>query len=234
MKFLRHTIFLLLALPAIAHTQTPIPEIPNAVPICTEAQTCVLTSVSSTSAVFQFGAGTTWCTTFTNPKLPITVSWTSANPPLCPFDPIPNVVKTLVAQQGTTAYTVGFTLSGQANTKTIAALGPTTPTITWATPASVPLGTALSATQLNASASTAGTFVYTPNSGSIMSTAGTVTLSTVFTPTDTVHFTTAKASVPLTVTPKAAVSTFPAVCTTYSDGSFSCAQNGVATPVVTQ
>ena len=37
-----------------------------------------------------------------------------------------------------------------------------TPTITWATPAGIIYGTALSATQLNATASVPGTFVYTP------------------------------------------------------------------------
>src|SRR5205823_5918498 len=41
----------------------------------------------------------------------------------------------------------------------------TTPTITWATPADIVYGTALSATQLNATASTAGTFTYTPAAG---------------------------------------------------------------------
>ena len=40
-----------------------------------------------------------------------------------------------------------------------------TPTITWATPAAITYGTALSATQLNADAGVAGTFVYTPASG---------------------------------------------------------------------
>jgi hypothetical protein len=36
------------------------------------------------------------------------------------------------------------------------------PKITWATPAAIPAGTALSATQLNATANTAGTFTYSP------------------------------------------------------------------------
>ena len=44
----------------------------------------------------------------------------------------------------------------------------TTPTITWATPAAITYGTALSATQLNATSSVAGTFVYTPASGTIL------------------------------------------------------------------
>lgn len=79
----------------------------------------------------------------------------------------------------------------------------TTPTITWATPASVVVGTALSSTQLNATANVAGTFVYTPAAGTVESTAGTVTLSTTFTPTDTTTYNTATKSVTLTVTAKA-------------------------------
>jgi hypothetical protein len=76
----------------------------------------------------------------------------------------------------------------------------TTPTITWATPASIVAGTALSATQLDATANVAGTFVYSPAVGTVESTAGTVTLSATFTPTDTTDYNTASASVSLTVT----------------------------------
>ena len=43
-----------------------------------------------------------------------------------------------------------------------------TPTITWATPADITYGTALGATQLNATASVPGTFVYTPAAGTVL------------------------------------------------------------------
>ena len=76
----------------------------------------------------------------------------------------------------------------------------TTPVITWTTPASIVAGTALSSTQLNATADVAGTFVYTPAAGTVESTAGSVTLSTTFTPTDTTSYNTATKSVTLTVT----------------------------------
>jgi hypothetical protein len=75
-----------------------------------------------------------------------------------------------------------------------------TPTITWATPAVVAYGTALSATQLNATASVPGTFTYNPASGVIPS-AGNDTLSVTFTPTDAADYTTATANVTLTVNP---------------------------------
>lgn len=75
------------------------------------------------------------------------------------------------------------------------------PTITWATPASINSGTALSATQLNATASTPGTFSYSPALGSVPA-AGVQTLTVTFTPTDTVNFTTATKSVTITVLPQ--------------------------------
>jgi hypothetical protein len=55
--------------------------------------------------------------------------------------------------------------------------------ITWANPASITYGTALSATQLNAIVSVPGALVYSPTSGSVPA-AGTDTLSVTFTPTD--------------------------------------------------
>ena len=89
---------------------------------------------------------------------------------------------------------------------TVTASTKTTPTITWATPASIVAGTALSATQLDATASVPGTFVYSPAVGTVESAVGTVTLSVTFTPTDTTDYNTAAASVTLTVTAVAAPS----------------------------
>jgi subtilase family serine protease len=74
-----------------------------------------------------------------------------------------------------------------------------TPTITWNTPAAVVVGTALSATQLNATASVPGTFLYNPPAGTVMSAIGNITLSTTFTPADTSAYNTATSSVTLVV-----------------------------------
>ena len=74
----------------------------------------------------------------------------------------------------------------------------TTPTLTWPAPAAIVYGTALGAAQLNATASVPGTFVYAPAGGTVPA-AGTRTLTTIFTPTDTANFTTATASVTITV-----------------------------------
>lgn len=73
-----------------------------------------------------------------------------------------------------------------------------TPTITWAAPAAITYGTALSTAQLNATASVPGTFTYSPAAGTILA-AGTQTLSVTFTPADSADYTTATATVRLTV-----------------------------------
>ena len=74
------------------------------------------------------------------------------------------------------------------------------PTITWATPAAIPYGTAITSTQLDATANVPGTFVYSPAAGTIPS-VGNQTLTVSFTPTNTTDYTTATASVTLTVNP---------------------------------
>jgi len=73
-----------------------------------------------------------------------------------------------------------------------------TPTITWATPAAITYGTALGATQLNATASVPGTFAYNPAAGSLPA-AGSQNLSVAFTPTDTSDYVNAAGAVTLVV-----------------------------------
>ena len=74
----------------------------------------------------------------------------------------------------------------------------TTPTITWPPPAPITYGTALSSTQLDATANVPGTFVYTPAAGTVLK-AGAQTLTAQFTPTNTSLYTTVTASHTLTV-----------------------------------
>jgi hypothetical protein len=61
------------------------------------------------------------------------------------------------------------------------------------------VGTALSSAQLDATASVAGTFVYSPAAGTVMNTAGTQNLSVTFTPGDSADYNQATANVSLTV-----------------------------------
>jgi hypothetical protein len=69
-----------------------------------------------------------------------------------------------------------------------------TPTVNWSNPADISYGTALSETQLNATAanpndgsSVAGSYTYSPASGSVLS-AGNKTLSVQYTPDDTANY----------------------------------------------
>jgi hypothetical protein len=73
-----------------------------------------------------------------------------------------------------------------------------TPSLNWAAPAALGFGTALSAAQLNASASVPGTFVYTPAAGTVPA-AGSTTLSVTFIPSDSVDYSTVTGSVGLVV-----------------------------------
>ena len=82
------------------------------------------------------------------------------------------------------------------------------PTIAWATPAAIGYGTALSATQLNATASTPGVFTYNPALGAVLH-AGTETLGVTFTPTDAADYATATASVQLLVNQATPVISWP-------------------------
>ena len=74
-----------------------------------------------------------------------------------------------------------------------------TPVISWSNPADIDYGTALSGTQLNASCGVAGSFAYTPASGTVLNAGNSQTLSVTFTPTDTVDYNTATASVSINI-----------------------------------
>lgn len=56
-------------------------------------------------------------------------------------------------------------------------------------PTDITYGTALSGTQLNATANVPGSFVYSPASGTVLGAGNGQTLSVAFTPTDTANFT---------------------------------------------
>jgi hypothetical protein len=97
---------------AVAHcvAQSPVAEAPNMLPVCQES--CTITAISNPAAVLQFGVGSTWNPTFSNPTLPLAVSDAgSVNPALgSTTDPANGTTKTLAAQQlPTTSYTVTCT-----------------------------------------------------------------------------------------------------------------------------
>ena len=83
------------------------------------------------------------------------------------------------------------------------------PIITWQAPGTIVHGTALGATQLNATASVPGTFAYTPAAGTVLP-AGTHTLSATFNPTNARDYSSAQSEVALNVTRATPVITWPA------------------------
>lgn len=65
------------------------------------------------------------------------------------------------------------------------------PVITWADPAAITYGTALSGTQLNATANVPGSFAYSPAAGNVPNANRGLVLNVTFYPTDTTHYTSA-------------------------------------------
>ncbi len=100
----------------------------------------------------------------------------------------------------TATFTPTDTTDYTSATKTVSlTVSQTTPTLTWAAPATISYGTALSSTQLNAnSGGVAGTFVYSPAAGATPA-VGTDALSVTFTPTDATDYASATKTVSLTV-----------------------------------
>ena len=105
-----------------------------------------------------------------------------------------------------------------------------TPVITWATPASIPLGTLLSATQLDATSTVQGSFSYSPPLGTLL-TVGSQTLTATFTPNDTADYSAETASVTLSVVPSGVSPAFVQQCNQYVQygPSASCTLTGVGT-----
>jgi hypothetical protein len=75
-----------------------------------------------------------------------------------------------------------------------------TPVVTWPTPVPIAAGSALNAKQLNATASVAGNFTYSPMAGTTLA-AGTQQLTVTFVPADTRDWSTVTVRTPLVVSP---------------------------------
>ena len=108
-----------------------------------------------------------------------------------------------VLAAGSQILSVTFTPANTTDYKTASAtvtltVNQAVPVITWATPAAITYGTVLGATQLDATASVPGTFVYTPAAGGVLG-VGSQTLAVAFTPADTTDYTTTTAKVTLMV-----------------------------------
>ena len=102
------------------------------------------------------------------------------------YDPAPGSIVPL----GVQALSVTFYPASSDYTTSVASVSivvnPAVPTVSW-TPVAMVAGTALGPWQLNATANTAGTFVYTPGAGTVLA-AGAQTLTVTFTPLDSVDY----------------------------------------------
>ena len=99
-----------------------------------------------------------------------------------------------------------------------------TPTITWAAPAGIVYGTALSATQLDATASVPGTFAYSPTIGTVLGAGKGQTLSVSFTPTDTTDYTGATGSTTIDVAQATPTITWPSPASIYHGAALGATQ----------
>jgi len=104
---------------------------------------------------------------------------------------------------GTANWTFSSTNYNAASGAAAITINKATPILTWPEPAAVTAGTALTDAQLNATANVAGTFVYEPGLGTVLTESR--ELSVAFTPADTVNYNGAAATVTIAVTPNTGV-----------------------------
>jgi hypothetical protein len=137
--------------------------------------------------------------TYGTPLSATQLNGTSNIPGTIVYDPPAGTILTA----GTHTLTATFTPNDTANYNTVSGTVSLTvlkaaTTVTWSAPSNITYGTAIGATQLNASASVAGTFTYSPAAGAVLN-AGTQTLTATFTPTDSTNYNTASGTVSITV-----------------------------------
>lgn len=170
----------------------------------TTAKATVSLQVTSSTPVLTWAtpAAITYGTALTGAQLDATASFNGANV-AGTFTYTP--AKGTVLGAGTQTLSVLFTPSNTSNYTSVSAsvtlqVNQATPKITWAKPTAITSGTELSSTQLDATASVPGTFMYSPAAGTVLPT-GTQTLSVTFTPNDTTDYTTQTATTTINVKP---------------------------------
>ncbi len=157
-------------------------------------------------------------TAASNPgSLPVTLTYTGTAYPASTTPP---------TNAGTYAVTATVNSTNYSGTATgVMTIAKATPAILWTTPSPITYGTALTGTQLGASASfnntaVAGTFLYSPAAGDVLS-VGQQTLNVSFTPADTTDFNPASASTTLTVNKANATVTLGNLLQTYTGSPLS-------------
>jgi uncharacterized protein (TIGR02145 family) len=128
---------------------------------------------------------------------------TTDKPGIFVYTPPSGTVLSLGANQNLKVdFTPTDSLNYNTSTKTVTinVIAKKDPIITWANPSDINLGTALSATQLNATADVLGTFIYTPAIGKVLSLGANQVLQVDFTPADTAIYEPATKTVTINVT----------------------------------
>ena len=155
---------------------------------------------------------------------------TATNPATCSLSGSSSpATVTILKGSGTCIFTASWPADGNYSFATLSQTTAATrqpSVITWATPAPITYGMALSSTQLDATAGTAGNFTYSPSVGRIES-VGTSTLKVTFTPSST-NYATASDTVMLQVVMQPTTTSI----TSASSTTVTMNRNGIATSVV--
>jgi hypothetical protein len=133
---------------------------------------------------------------------PLTYQWMLNGAPL-PGQTKTNLVISPVTTNnlGDYALAVNGPIADITSTNAVLALtAPAPGIISWSAPAAITYGVALTSNQLNATAKVPGSFDYSPTNGTVLD-AGTNALTVVFTPNDTVDYSSATDMVSLVVSP---------------------------------
>ena len=113
-----------------------------------------------------------------------------------------NLSLAAVSSTDAAGYSVVVTNNSGSVTSSVATLTflKAVPVITWPAPSPITYGTALNSVQLNAGANVPGSFTYSPQAGMVLN-AGTNSSTAMFTPTDTLDYSSVTSSVSLIVSP---------------------------------
>jgi Bacterial Ig-like domain/YDG domain/Immunoglobulin I-set domain len=118
------------------------------------------------------------------------------------------IASVAVGDAGSYDVVVSNSCGGATSNAAVLTVNKITPTINWSDPVDITYGTALSGTQLNATATynsnpVAGTFTYTPAAGTVLNAGNNQVLSVDFTPTNTAAYNSVNGTtVHINVTPK--------------------------------
>src|SRR5579862_931087 len=175
----------------------PAPQVQQSFSVGQAPQTIVITSTAPSNAVYQGATYTVAATASSGLTVAIAVDATSSS--VC------SLTGSTVSFIGVGTCTLDANQAGNSDYAAASqvqqtfSVGQATPSVSWSNPADIVYGTGLGATQLDATASVPGAFVYTPLPGTVLS-PGTQTLSVTFNPTDSTDYASASGSVQINVT----------------------------------